>query len=101
MRISDWSSDVCSSDLEHYHQAIALVVAETFEQARAAAALVRADYARARGAFDLTAAMDSAAPPKPMFGTIADTAVGDFDAAFAAAPVTLAARYTTDRTSVV
>ncbi|WOF43898.1 xanthine dehydrogenase family protein molybdopterin-binding subunit [Sphingopyxis indica] len=82
-------------DIEHYHQAIALVVAETFEQARAAAALVRADYARARGAFDLTAAMDSAAPPKPMFGTIADTAVGDFDAAFAAAPVTLDARYTT------
>src|SRR3546814_6008501 len=30
-----------------------------------------------------------------MFGTIADTAVGDFDAAFAAAPVTLDARYTT------
>src|SRR3546814_5862228 len=42
-------------DIEHYHQASALVVAETFEQARAAAALVRADYARARGAFDLTA----------------------------------------------
>lgn len=82
-------------DIEHYHQAIALVVAETFEQARAAAALVRADYARGKGAFDLTAAMDSAVPPKPMFGTIADTAIGDFDAAFAAAPVTLDARYTT------
>lgn len=32
--------------IEHYHQAIALVVAETFEQARAAASLVQAHYRR-------------------------------------------------------
>ena len=36
-------------EIEHYHQAIALVVAETFEQARAAAQLVRVDYVRAQG----------------------------------------------------
>src|SRR5205823_13149903 len=30
--------------IEHYHQAIAVVVAETLEQARAAAALVRVRY---------------------------------------------------------
>ena len=47
-------------DIEHYHQAIAVVVAETFEQARAAAQLVRVDYVRAKGAFDLAAAKDSA-----------------------------------------
>ena len=34
-------------DIEHYHQAIAVVVAETFEQARTAAELVRVDYVRA------------------------------------------------------
>ena len=34
-------------EIEHYHQAIAVVVAETFEQARAAAQLVRVDYVRA------------------------------------------------------
>src|SRR6266481_9291278 len=45
-------------DIEHYHQAIALVVAETFEQARAAAQLVRVDYIKARGSFDLAAAKD-------------------------------------------
>src|SRR3954464_5458320 len=45
-------------DIEHYHQAIAVVVAETFEQARAAAQLVRVDYIRAEGAFDLAAAKD-------------------------------------------
>ena len=51
-------------EIEHYHQAIALVVAETFEQARAAAQLVRVDYVRAEGAFDLAAAKDTAAKPE-------------------------------------
>ena len=37
-------------DIEHYHQAIALVVAENFKQAHIAAQLVRVDYVRARGA---------------------------------------------------
>src|ERR687893_2768688 len=49
-------------EIQHYHQAIALVVAETFEQARAAAKLVRVDYANAAGAFDLAAAKESAGP---------------------------------------
>ena len=40
-------------EVDHYHQAVAIVVAETFEQARAAAALVRVDYARTPGQFDL------------------------------------------------
>src|SRR4051794_6207836 len=31
-------------DIEHYHQAIAVVVAESFEQARAAAQLIQVDY---------------------------------------------------------
>lgn len=39
--------------IEHYHQAIALVVAETFEQARAAASLVQAHYRRNKGAYSL------------------------------------------------
>src|SRR5438876_1222953 len=49
-------------DIQHYHQAVAVVVAETFEQARAAAQLVRVDYAREQGAFDLTKLTDSAKP---------------------------------------
>src|SRR5262245_34977736 len=40
-------------EIQHYHQAIAIVVAETFEQARAAAQLIRVDYVGARGAFTL------------------------------------------------
>ena len=47
--------------IEHYHQAIAVVVAETFEQARHAASLVRVEYARDKsGVYDLAAAKDSA-----------------------------------------
>jgi xanthine dehydrogenase YagR molybdenum-binding subunit len=79
-------------DIEHYHQAIALVVAETFEQARAAARLVQVDYARVPGAFDLASAKDSAGETK-LGGP--DTAVGDFAGAFASAPVQLDATYTT------
>ena len=40
-------------NIEHYDQAIALVIAETFEQARDAARLLRIDYAPAKGRFDL------------------------------------------------
>jgi xanthine dehydrogenase YagR molybdenum-binding subunit len=81
-------------EIQHYHQAIAVVVAETFEQARAAAQLIRVDYVREQGAFDLASLMDKA-KPNPITGGPADTAVGDFAAAFAAAPVRLDARYST------
>jgi xanthine dehydrogenase YagR molybdenum-binding subunit len=82
-------------EIEHYHQAVALVVAETFEQARAAAYLVRVKYARTAGAFDLAAARPSAIKSESSFGGPADTAVGDFAGAFAEAPVQLDATYTT------
>src|SRR3954453_22160001 len=74
-------------EIEHYHQAIGVVVAETFEQARAAASLVRVKYIQTDGAFDLATAIESAITPHPDFGGPADTAVGDFAGAFAAAPV--------------
>jgi xanthine dehydrogenase YagR molybdenum-binding subunit len=82
-------------DIEHYHQAVALVVAETFEQARAAAALVAIKYTSAKGSFDLEAAMDSAPKPGPGFAGEPDTAVGNFAKAFAAAPVKLDETYRT------
>jgi xanthine dehydrogenase YagR molybdenum-binding subunit len=83
-------------DIEHYHQAIALVVAETFEQARAAAQLIHVNYAPAKGAFDLVAAKDTATKPSKIAGgDVPDSAVGNFAAAFAVAPVQLDATYTT------
>ncbi|MHC2090416.1 aldehyde oxidoreductase molybdenum-binding subunit PaoC [Methylobacterium sp. CM6244] len=81
-------------EIEHYHQAVALVVAETFEQARAAAALVRVDYTETEGAFDLAAVKDTGKPEK-LASAPSDTSIGDFEGAFSAAPIQLDATYTT------
>ncbi|MDB5648624.1 MAG: xanthine dehydrogenase family protein molybdopterin-binding subunit [Hyphomicrobiales bacterium] len=87
------------ADVQHYHQAIAIVVAETFEQARFAASLLRVDYARAQGRYDLAEESkraelkgedtDEGTSAPPLQRT------GDFEAAFAAVPVKLDAEYTT------
>jgi xanthine dehydrogenase YagR molybdenum-binding subunit len=82
-------------EIQHYHQAIAVVVAETFEQARAAAGLIKVDYDESKGAFDLAAAIDGAFKPKDAGGAPPDTAVGDFDTAFNVAAVSLDETYTT------
>src|SRR5262249_55978557 len=67
---------------------VAFVVAETFEQARAAAALVGVRYASLPGDYDLHAAAPHAENPGvTSSGTAADSAIGDFASAFAAAPV--------------
>ncbi|KAA9383764.1 aldehyde oxidoreductase molybdenum-binding subunit PaoC [Neorhizobium galegae] len=81
------------AEIQHYHQATAVVVARTFEQARAAAALVKVAYEQETGSYDLRAARPSA--KKPDESQEPDTAVGDFDAAFRAAPITLSETYTT------
>jgi xanthine dehydrogenase YagR molybdenum-binding subunit len=47
-------------EVDHYHQAVAVVVAATFEQARAAAQRIRVDYVRSTGSFDLAAQKDTA-----------------------------------------
>jgi len=80
-------------EIKHYHQAVAVVVAETFEQARAATALIKVDYAPEKGAFDLRAEMANAKTPDP--STEPESAAGDFQAAFGTAQVTLDAEYTT------
>jgi xanthine dehydrogenase YagR molybdenum-binding subunit len=82
-------------EIQHYHQAIALVVARTFEEARAAAGKIRVRYAPTAGAYDLAAVKDTAIKPPPQFGGASDTAVGDFAGAFAAAPMKIDATYTT------
>ena len=78
-------------EVEHYHQAIALVVAETFEQARAAAGLIRTSYARGTGAFDLPSARAGAKPHRQQ----PDVRIGDFDKAFGSSPITVDQTYTT------
>jgi len=87
------------ADIQHYHQAVAIVVAETFEQARAASALIKVKYARAPGKFDLAADAANA----PLVGGDSGEGsggpsmqrTGDFDGAFASAPVKVDQTYTT------
>lgn len=78
------------AEIQHYHQAVALVVAETFEQARSAAGLVRVKYSTAPGKFDLGEAAPEAQPVKG-----SEQRVGEFESAFATAPVQLDETYTT------
>ena len=79
-------------EISHYHQALALVVAETFEQARAAAGLVKVRYTTQKGAYDLAAAKKAGTNFQK---TDPDARVGDFEKAFGEAPVTLDAVYHT------
>ncbi|RON66980.1 xanthine dehydrogenase [Pseudomonas fluorescens] len=79
-------------EVQHYHQAVALVVAETFEQARAAAQRVKVDYVADKGQFDLANVRDQGVEDKD---ELPDVTHGDFDTAFAATPVQFDQTYTT------
>ncbi|MES2280777.1 MAG: aldehyde oxidoreductase molybdenum-binding subunit PaoC [Pseudomonadota bacterium] len=81
--------------IDHYHQAIALVVAKTFEQARAAAQLIKVTYTSALGKYILADEKDSAPIAKPGDQGPSQTKVGDFTGAFAGAAVQFDGTYTT------
>src|SRR6266851_3012561 len=78
-----------------YGQPVAFVVAESFEQARAAAYLVDVKYDRSSGNYALGTNLSEARVPRPSDGQPADSAVGDFAGAFASAPVQIDVTYTT------
>jgi xanthine dehydrogenase YagR molybdenum-binding subunit len=82
-------------NIQHYDQAVALVVAESFEQARDAARLVHVDYAPAKGRLDLAEERARARAAPPAFAGPGATFAGDFDAGFARAAIKVDAVYTT------
>src|SRR6478672_121000 len=85
-----------NDDVPYFGFPVAFVVADTLEQATAAAAMVRVYYAAVRGAYDLHAAGPTATNHSPIDGGApADSAIGDFDSAFASALVKIDAIYTT------
>lgn len=86
---------LAAPDVEHYHQPVAVVVAETFEQARSASSLIDVAYELGEGQFDLSAQLGNApvAPQMP-FGGPTETHVGNFDQAFAGADVRVDETYT-------
>jgi xanthine dehydrogenase YagR molybdenum-binding subunit len=87
------SPQMGSNRVRYYGEAVAYVVAESFEQARSAARLIRIRYDMEPGEFELD--KRRAEKPKDSGDRKADTAVGDFATAFASAPVTIDATYTT------
>src|SRR3984957_19851380 len=82
-------------DVTRYGQPVAFVVAESFEEARAAAYLVRVGYDRAPGKYALRDGLKQARAPQATDAPAADSAVGNFASAFASAPVQLDVTYTT------
>jgi xanthine dehydrogenase YagR molybdenum-binding subunit len=78
-----------------YGQPVAFVVAESFEQARAAAYVINVRYDRLNGKYQLRANLKEAQIPRPSDASAADSAVGNFPEAFAGAPVQLDVTYTT------
>jgi xanthine dehydrogenase YagR molybdenum-binding subunit len=81
--------------VEHYHQAVAIVVADTFEQARAAAHLIKVRYAPEKGAYSLAAEMKAGRSQPFPKGRPQATKAGDFNGAFAAAQVKVDAHFST------
>lgn len=87
-----------SADVMHNGETVAVVVAETFEQARAAALLIDVQYEAADGAYDFAAGTTTAVkPPEGMFKP--DSGTGDFAMNFTAAPVQIDVTYTTPNQS--
>jgi xanthine dehydrogenase YagR molybdenum-binding subunit len=80
-----------SAEVYYFGQPIALVVADSFENARAASERVRVEYAAAPAAVDFDEHLaDGRDPPGE-----SDVRVGDFEAAFADAPMQLDQTWTT------
>lgn len=87
---------LASDAIRFYDEPVALVVAETFEEARHAAGLITCRYERADGAFDFHAQnAEVYRPARANAGLATDSIIGDVDAAMATAVVTLDQSYET------
>jgi xanthine dehydrogenase YagR molybdenum-binding subunit len=84
-----------SPEVTRYGQPVAFVVAESFEQARAAAYLINVKYRGEDGKYALQKHLDLARVPYPRDGAPADSEVGDFASAFSNASVQIDTTYTT------
>lgn len=79
----------------YFKQCVACVVAETYEQARFAAALVKITYAQEKPASDLKSGLASGYVPEKNMGQPAQINSGKAAAPFAAAPIKFERTYTT------
>ena len=89
------SPQLGSNRVEHYGQAVAFVVAESFEAARSAARLVKVRYAVSPGDYELAPNLARAEKPADQAGRKTDSVIGDVETTFAGSSVTLDATFTT------
>ena len=89
------SPQLGSDRVEHYGQAVAFVVARSFEQARCAAHMVKISYEPAPGEYVLMNNVAKAEKPADQIDEKTDSIIGDFEAAYAAAFVTVDSTFTT------
>ena len=82
-------------EIIHWGQPVALVVADSFEQARAAAHAVNVRYSKGSGQFDFAAAAPDAKPAKDMSFFAATHEKGDAEKALAEAAVVIDVTYKT------
>jgi xanthine dehydrogenase YagR molybdenum-binding subunit len=87
--------ELTSDRIEYYGQPVAFIVADSFEQARAAAGLVQVAYEVEQGAYDLAGAQKKNWPDPLTIGPIGESRFGDVDGAMAQGPVTVEATYST------
>lgn len=80
---------LASDRVEYFGQSVAIVVAETFEAARAGAELVKVRYEAEPAVVDFEASFDQATQPP----NEEDVHIGDFPSAYAAAPVSVDETY--------
>ena len=94
-RFARASPQLANNRVQHYGQAVAFVVAKSFEQARAASRLVQINYVQHKFESEIKPNLASAEKPEDQFGQKTDSVIGDFAPAFAAAEIKVDSTYTT------
>ena len=94
-RFSRSSPQMANNRVDHYGQAVALVVAQSFEQARSAARLIKIQYTPEPGDYELAPNVSKAEIPPDQDGQKADSRIGNFESAFASAAVKIDASFST------
>lgn len=93
--IGEYLAPFQDNKIHYYGQTVALVVAETYEQARCAAALLKVNYATEKAAIDLQTELPKGYRPQNFMGEEAQINAGKAAAPLAAAPVKFEQTYTT------
>ena len=89
------SPQLANNRVEYYGQAVAFVVAKTFEQARSASRLVEIKYAIEKGEYEIKPNLQKAEKPEDQFGQKTDSVIGNFEPAYANAAIKVDSTFTT------